>query len=381
MGNDKIKNIINVASVKIKKIASKALKAFLDIEMFLLGMFDKDGNLLLPMLCSLMEKRSSNYISYRLRPKNAESFIDSSIKTASQPGELAVVLQGLIEMRDNFTLETVKFYKHIFPGATIIVSTWDYTPSPILDLLRIEGCDIVLNKDFSPCGFGNINYQLCTSLAGCKRAKELGAKYVLKNRSDLRIYREFSFEYLKSLLDIFPIKGDNPCGMKGRIVTQAGNPAQMFIPLWLQDFIYFGYADDLIKLFDTSYDDRDVHSGQKYMIKTYGKITGAIMIKEQVPEISITTRFLFKYMHTNCTVEIFWQLVKELFIIVDAEDLGTLWSKYGLQNLSNYYCEYDGRHNFTDEKRHISFLDFVNIYNNQYTYEEWMELIHEKYEV
>jgi len=365
----------------MKTIISKVLKVLLYIFVYIIKVLNKDPSCLLPTLCSVLEKKSSNYISYRLRPKKANSFIDSKIKTISKRGELAIVLQGLIETRDDFTLETVRFYKHLFPHAIIIISTWDYTPLTLLNLFKKEGCEIVLNKNFNPCGFGNINYQICTSLSGCKKAKELGATYVLKNRSDLRIYRDFSFEYLKSLLSIFPIKGDNPCGLKGRIITQTGNPAQMFIPLWLQDFIYFGYVDDIIKLFDIPYDQRNIHSGQKYMKSIYGKITGDIMIKELVPEINITQKFLQKYIDSKSTVEEYWKLLRELFIIIDAEDLGTLWNKYGLQDLSNYYCEYDGVHNFTDEKRHISFIDFINIYNNQYNYEPWMGEAHRKYKV
>lgn len=46
---------------------------------------------------------------------------------------------------------------------------------------------------------------------------------MLKNRSDLRIYKEFSFEYLKSLLGAYPVLGTK-VPLKGRIVTFVGQP-------------------------------------------------------------------------------------------------------------------------------------------------------------
>ena len=47
--------------------------------------------------------------------------------------------------------------------------------------------------------------------------------------------------------------------------------------------------------------------------------------------------------------------------------------RYGLNDLGQFYCEYDGKHNYRDPFRHISSSDFINIMNHKYIYEEWME--------
>jgi WavE lipopolysaccharide synthesis len=362
----------------IKKFITQVLIVITRFLMFFISRVDKKGNLVLPLLFNGYERYSENFCNFKLYPKNADYFIPSNIKTVTKPGEFAIVLQGIIEIRDNFTIETVKLYKKIFPGAIIIISTWDYTDKDLLEEFKSLGCEIVLSKDFKPCGFGNVNYQICTSLAGIKRAKELGALYTLKNRSDLRIYKEFAFEYLKSLLTIFPVDKDNPFKLKGRIISPAGNSGQMFMPLWLQDFYYFGYTGDLINFFDIPYDSRQVHSAQKYLKEKYGKFDGEIMCDIPVPEIYITKTFIEKYMKADMKVINHWNLIRQYFIMVDHEALNSYWPKYKLYNLSSFYCEYDGKHNFIDPYKHISSADFLNLYNNQYEYEDWMEGIRKK---
>jgi hypothetical protein len=346
--------------------------------MYVYSLVDKSGKIVLPLLLHEYERYSENYCNFKLHPKKADYFIQSNIKTVTKPGEFAIVLQGIIETRDNFTIETVKLYKKIFPGAIIIISTWDYTANDLIDEFKILGCEIVLSKDFKPCGIGNVNYQICTSLAGIKRAKELGALYTLKNRSDLRIYREFAFEYLKSLLTIFPIEKDNPFQLKGRIISPAGNPGQLFMPLWLQDFYYFGYTEDMHNFFDIPYDSRQIHSALKYLREEYGKFDGENMCNIPVPEIYLTKSFIEKYMQAEINVKNYWNLIRKCFIMVDHEALNAYWLKYEFYNLSAYYCEFDGNHNYIDPYKQLSSVDFFNLYNDQYQYEEWMEGMRKK---
>lgn len=357
--------ILRLVKDVLRKILSFIVLMILRVcknEMFVLDVFTRS-----------FEKCSDNYFCYKLRPKKADYFIPTNIKTTTTPGEFAIILQGLVEMRDEFTFETIKLYKKLFPGSIIIVSTWDYTDLSLIHKMESWGCEVVLNKDIPICGLDNVNYQICTTLAGLRRAKELGAKFALKNRSDLRIYREFAFEYLKSLVEINSLPVDNIYGLKGRIVTQAGNWGQMFNPMWLQDFLYFGYTDDLINLFDIPYDDRNIHCYRKKYFEKNRKLTGEILAAWPAPEINITKRFINKYHNSELSLKEWWDFLGRYCYIVDSEDLLTLWNKYRLNDLGKFYCEYDGKHNYRDPYRHISSSDFINIMNHQYIFEEWME--------
>lgn len=143
--------------------------------------------------------------------------------------------------------------------------------------------------------------------------------------------------------------------------------------VWLQDFLYFGYTDDLINLFDIPYDDRNIHCYRKDNFDTKRVLTGETLAKWPASEINITKRFIQKYHNSDLSLKDWWNFLGEYCYIVDSEDLLTLWNKYGLNDLGQFYCEYDGKHNYRDPFRHISSSDFINIMNHKYIYEEWME--------
>ena len=357
----------------MKRILFRVMTTILKIAMWPFLKRDKTGELLQNQVCSYIRNSTNNYCTFKLRPKNADQLVESEIKSRTDYSKFAIVLQGLIETKDDFTYQSVLYYKKLYPGAIIIISKWDYTDEHLVDRFKVLGCEIVLSKDITPCGTGNVNYQICTTLAGIRKAKELGAVYVLKNRSDLRLYKEGALVFMKGLLDNYPVRSDNKYGLKGRIITQGGNPGQMFIPYWLQDFIYFGYTDDLLNLFDIQYSEQAIHSTPKYLKEKYDVVTGDTLREEQTPEIYITRTFLEKYEELPYSVEHFWRLIKDIFLFVDSDTIGSFWGKYNIYNMGWFQCEYDGKTNFPDAKKHIGFVDFVNIYNDEYKYEPWME--------
>ena len=359
----------------MKKILKVLLGIIVHFQLWIFAHLDRKGTFLMTIICSYYERYSNNFIQFKLRPKKADSIIGTKIKTTTTPGEFAIVLQGPVEVRDDFTFETVRFYKQMFPKAHIILSTWDNTEQLLVERFRAEGCHVVLNSVFRPCGISNVNYQICTSLAGIRKAKELGAVYTLKNRSDLRLYREFVLEYLKSLMNLFPVPIDNSLNLRGRILTQSGNWGQMFMPLWLQDFLYFGYTDDLLDLFNIEYSDSTISSSQVFFKKMSCErdVMGDFMFNIGVPELYITRTFVKKHISEDIDVKRYWEMVKDYFIMLDSEQLGSFWYKARHLELSNFCCEYDGVSYFTDSQRHISFEDFINIHNDIYKYEVWME--------
>lgn len=325
------------------------------------------------------DDNTSNYSLFKLYPKYSKGFQMSKIKTQTMCSDTAIVLQGLVETKDDITLETVRLYKKMFPLAKIIISTWDYTEKNILKLLEEEGCIIVLSSDIDICGFGNVNYQITTSLAGIQKAHELGAKYTLKSRSDLRFYRENLVDYLKSLMDVFPVSFNNSYNLKGRIISQAGGCGQLFLPNWLQDYWFFGYTEDLLNYFSIPMDDRNIHSAVKYLKGLGNQISGADLVREMPPEIYLCNAFASKYLDSENSVKQFWKDLKDCYIVVDAEAVLSLWTKYGVSDASSFYVEYDGQSNFKDAYKHISFEDWLNIYTGKYIYEEWMEIENSNY--
>ena len=60
--------------------------------------------------------------------------------------KFAIIIQGPIENEDEFTLETVKIYKKIFPNTKIILSTWNTEKQSIIDKFKRENIEIILNE-------------------------------------------------------------------------------------------------------------------------------------------------------------------------------------------------------------------------------------------
>lgn len=55
-----------------------------------------------------------NYCSYRLYPLSTKKYVDTKVRSTTSKGELAIVLQGIVAIQDDCTLETVRLYKKIF---------------------------------------------------------------------------------------------------------------------------------------------------------------------------------------------------------------------------------------------------------------------------
>ena len=97
------------------------------------------------------------------------------------------------------------FIKSTSRNTRIIVSTWDDESAIQLQRLRDEGVDVLENRKPGFAGISHINYQIVSSLAGIRRAARFGVEYVLKTRTDQRLYAPNIAEYLCNLLDVFPV--------------------------------------------------------------------------------------------------------------------------------------------------------------------------------
>lgn len=94
-------------------------------------------------------------------PKRQKTII---IGCSTGAEECCIVTQGPIRNQEDFTLETVRFHKKVFPKVLIIVSTWEGE-----DTLKIEkeiGCAVVKSKLPIKSGISNIDYQAYSSYAG-----------------------------------------------------------------------------------------------------------------------------------------------------------------------------------------------------------------------
>lgn len=231
---------------------SKCLELYYSLPIKVLNLMNKNKQGSITAFCKSYERNSNEYCLVDLLPKYDSNISVNKLNTDTMDSEFAIIIQG--QIKNEFTTESVKIYKKLFPKAVLIISTWDNIEECYKIQLLKEGAVVLISHLPEKSGLSNVNYQIVSTLVGVRYAFEKGIPFVFKTRSDQRIYNSNSFEYLKSIIEVWPVSTKNRTNQRGRIITVSGFRNQMFTPYYLQDFLYFGYTEDLLKLFniDTS---------------------------------------------------------------------------------------------------------------------------------
>ena len=267
--------------------------------------------------------------------------------------DTAIVIQGPIAYDNNYTVETFKLYRSIYPNVPIVVSTWQGEATNNFRRECKENSIILLeNEPPEKRGLGNVNMQLKSSLQGIKYVKEnTSAKFVLKTRTDQCI-NYFSFLiYFKNLLETFPPKDDK---LHSRIIF-IGSPVHRVWPFYPHDFLAFGYIEDIYKLYDIP-----LHAKQgpmSYFSKNYERCNkiGKLIIKANFdynfvteqshklfklnkmvnriywPEMYITRTFYEKYIAPVDATKLYetsWKFTADYLILIDFNTIQLDWLKY-----------------------------------------------------
>jgi hypothetical protein len=215
-------------------------------------------------------------------------------------------MQGPLLKTDNFTLETIKLYKHMFRNPHIIVSTWENEDREYLGECNKAGANILLNPQPEP-GPRNINMQIVSTQNGIKQAAELGATYVLKTRTDHRMYEKNGLEFLYNLVNYFP--APETTHQKNRIVTIQGQ--SRYGAYHYTDLFMFGHITDLREYWDAPQLD---------------KAEVSLFFR---PEIYLTTQYLRKKgWRLDWSTKQWWDVIRDCIIVIDWSILDLYWPKY-----------------------------------------------------
>ncbi len=344
----------------MKKIIKNLFILFLKILLkpidLIVAIFSKNHlDILMRMVCQAAESKTL-YAAVQIKPKDTEEI--PILKNAAVPRSLAIILQGPICLKDDMTANTIRFYKTAYPYAVIIVSTWNDEPKEAIKRLAEFGAIIVASEKPSESGIMNVNYQLASSLAGVRKAQELGCEYAVKTRTDQRVCKPFIFDSMISSMQLFP----GGKGQKGRIAVLGVCRGGMFIPYYTCDFLYFGYTDDLIQMFSSPPDHRadDRELWVRNLSHSRKKIS-----EQSIPEIYIMKHYCRDILGCNIedTVEAYWNIVKNYLICYGMKDVDLMWNKYDrLYNLNFYSSSYGGCGD-SDARLDTMCFDFFNWLN------------------
>ncbi len=275
---------------------------------------------LLKITLPLFEFVSKSWFTYTLRPRRSADyghFPDPTVN--SKNSQVAIVLQGPVMTKWDFTVETIKMYKMMFPDVHLIVSTWCDTPSSVLDSLQALDIHIVCSEYPGNPGISHVNYQIVSTVAGIRKAGELGAKYCLKTRTDQRMYRHDAIQFLLSLLAVFPLSQEF-VQLKGRLIAASLNTYKYRL-YGISDMFLFGNIEDMEMYWDVPLDPRDFLPVMEDDLLSYSQ--------QKLCEVYFFTLFMEKLnIKPDWTLRQSWQLFKDLFCVIDQSMLDLYWPKY-----------------------------------------------------
>lgn len=255
------------------------------------------------------------FVSSSFRPVYARDIVSQPVNHDVE-SSVAIVLQGPIVRKENFTFETIKIYQKIHPNALIILSTWDDEPEKDIDQFQALGIKVILSTmphkpelysvPHSTKG-SNVNLQMLGVSRAIDLASELGITFIAKTRTDARIYsRNFILQSI-DLLEQYATSNDH-----GPIISSDYTSKHLVYSL--NDFFHFGHINDM-KIY-WEYED--------YSTKLKSFFNNQIIINKTpvVAEIFLTARYLSKMgLDLNWTLESWWNALKDFFIIVDSQSI------------------------------------------------------------
>lgn len=290
--------------------------------------------------------RDGLFYTIHKRPRYSDAVKRKS--TIISPNEkIAIVMQGPLVLKDNFTLETLKLYKKMYEGVDLILSTWKNEDKNTLDKIKELGITVIENNKPPFFGHHNVNLQIESSKNGLLEAKRRGAEFAVKLRSDQRMYNPDSINLFLFLHYQYP--PDPTTKQKGRLFSI--NIGVMKYRLYcVGDMMFFGQIDEMLTYWSSEYDTRVLH------VKP--GLTTFEVSKLMIAETYLTIKYLEKVGHRiGWTYEDSLEVYGKYFCIIDHSFFDMFWYKH------NSYLEYKSRfYTMNHNYELISFADWLAIY-------------------
>ena len=275
------------------------------------------------------------HFSWHRRPTSAKA-LDRSwvLGPNSEHPEVAIVMQGPLDRQKDFTMNTLEIYRHLFPRAVLILSTWTSEKSKHLEKIADLGVHIILTEPLEGSQTTNLMRQIATTQAGIRHAKKLGVQFVLKVRTDQRFYSPEALKYFHDVLNQFPIETTSRA--KGRVLFASRNS---FVerPLSASDFLQFGHVEDIEALWNAPLDYQ--FEGEL--------VPEQLILGAYLRSLGWKDQDLFSH-------EVWMRTMRDLLVFIDTEPLDFIWHKYSQR-------EYMWRRYGDSERREVTFAFWLSL--------------------
>lgn len=234
-----------------------------------------------------------------------------------------LVIQGPVWK--NYNIEAIQHYRASYPDNYIIVSTWESTSPAYCKQIEAIADEVLFLQPPDYAGHQNRNFQIFSTVKGIQRAKELGAKKILKTRTDTVLLNPGVIKACLSLQDQYDTSRAKAFGLKNRIIVPDVY-SRKYLPYAPSDIFMFGDTDDMEKFWSCPFDSRhfDIAVGD-WRFKTLNDLS-----KDMGPaEAYFGVHFAMKIgWPLKFTTEDNWNYYRDLFIIKDLSYFDLFWYKY-----------------------------------------------------
>ena len=273
---------------------------------------------------------------------------------------MAIAMQGPIATDDDFTLETLKIYTEHMPGVRLILSTWRDTPQSLLDPIVRLGVELVLSDKPAEPGLFNVNMQVVSAANGVRKAVEGGAEWVLKTRTDQRLYDPNAMNFLVATAKQFPVSGNQK--QRHRIIG-VGHGTLKFAPYHVTDQTVFGHAEDMLAYWTPPL--RESLRPADWPIErsaVFSKVPIGELCRFGAAESYFASEFLIRMGRPLAwSIEDSWAAYRDHFCFVDYAATDFYWVKSQTYSLQEFTSEYD----FVSNRREVGFHDWMLLYSGQ----------------
>lgn len=233
-----------------------------------------------------------------------------------------IVVQGAVTR--GVTAHVLRILTALNPDNLVLLSTWDDTDPELLAEAAAVADEVVTSKPPHVAGVQNRNRQITSTRAGIHRATALGARTILKTRSDLAILGESVFEQGEQWLQNFDPARARRVGLQNRLIVPSSY-TRKYLLYHPSDLAMLGAADDMAQYWSAPLDPR---SGELLTVASPDSAMAAVNLSGHPAESYLGLGFCRTLGRPIAgTLVDSWAFYRDLFAVVDNDWFDLLWFK------------------------------------------------------
>lgn len=233
-----------------------------------------------------------------------------------------IVVQG--EVTKGVTAHVLRILTALNRDNLVLLSTWDDTPADALAEVASIADEVVTSRPPAIAGVQNRNRQLVSTRAGVERAIALGARTILKTRTDLAILGESVFEQAERWLHNFDPSRARRLGLQNRLIVPSSY-TRKYLLYHPSDLVMLGAADDMAQFWSAPLDPR---SGALLSVAAPNSAMAAVNLAGHPAESYLGLQFCRTLGRAvGGTLVDSWAFYRDLFAVVDNDWFDLLWFK------------------------------------------------------